>query len=732
MPIPTVEDRLDTLFAGRYQLEAVLGTGGTGVVYSARHSWTGKPVAVKLLKPHLASDLSLVRRFLQEARAAAEVAHPNVVQILDLGAEPDGTVFIAMEQLEGTSLQERLAGDATLDLEETLRVLVPIMDALAHAHAAGIVHRDLKPANVLLHRGVGAHVTPKLLDFGMSKILDPEWGRATQSGVVVGTPFYMSPEQAEGAKDQDAQCDVWALGVVFHRCLAGKLPFTAESAPALLLKLVRESAPSLGDVADVPAPIAAVIDRALIADREERWPDVASMIEALRGACLEAIVPFPRLPSADPMPAPPAFDPGPRRDAKRRRWWPAAVAGAIVIAAAAWWAFGDTDPTVVEADTGSAPEAATESAAETETETETAAETETETATETATETVARSDTETTTVIHRGARGDGGAVDVAAGRAPGDLAGVGVRALGGTLAALLLLASVARAQEGDARALFERGVELADEERWGEAVEYFRRSRALEPRAVTVFNLAAALMRLGRPTAALEALEDYAQLAGEDDPRREDARELSEVALAAVAHLTLTVEPPGARLRVDGELAAGEGATRELRLDPGEHRLSLEAEGHLPESLVVALLDGERAARSVALALRTEPTGPARLRVTSDRADAVILVDDREVGRGTYLAELEPGDHVVEVRAEGFEPFRRSFTLGAAERRDVQAALAPIESTPLVEEPALWITVSGVVLAGVAAGIAIAALSGTDAPYGGSTGVVIFGLSGRF
>lgn len=297
---------------------------------------------------------------------------------------------------------------------------------------------------------------------------------------------------------------------------------------------------------------------------------------------------------------------------------------------------------------------------------------------------------------------------------------------------LLLLASTAAAQEPDARALFEQGVEHADQERWGEAVEYFRRSWALDERAVTAFNLAGAQLRLGRPIATLDALQDYLRFAGGRDPRREAARELSELALEAIVHVDLTLDPPHATLRIDGVLAAGEGARRELRLDPGEHLLRVEADGHVARSVTLSLLDGERASRSIALEPASGPTGPAHLRITSDHADAVILVDDVVVGNGTYVTELEPGAHVVEVRADGFEPFRRTFDLGPGERRDIQAGLTPSDSTPFVEEPALWITIAGLVLGGVGAGIAVAAASGQNPPYGGSTDVVIFGLAGAF
>lgn len=339
MPILTAEDRIGTLFAGRYKMEGILGTGGTGVVYEASHFWTSRRVAVKLLKPHLAEDVSLVRRFLQEARSASEVAHANVIQVLDMGAEEDGCVFLVMERLEGQSLGARLDDAGTLELGEMLELLVPLMDALVIAHQQGIVHRDLKPENIYLHHDLRGRRVPKLLDFGMSKILDPTWGQATVTGTIVGTPYYMAPEQAEGAKDQGPACDVWSMGVVMFRCLSGRLPFTASSPPALLLALVRDTPPALRDVAPhVPEPIAEVIDRALTRDREARWADMGAFLDALREAAREAGLPFPALPSDEPPPAREAFDPGPRRDPRRALRWIAAASAAVLVGAGAYWA----------------------------------------------------------------------------------------------------------------------------------------------------------------------------------------------------------------------------------------------------------------------------------------------------------------------------------------------------------------------------------------------------------
>ncbi|MBW2462242.1 MAG: serine/threonine protein kinase [Deltaproteobacteria bacterium] len=344
MPILTEEERIGTLLAGRYQLDAILGRGGQGIVFDATHNWTGRNVAVKLLKPEYSRDLDLTRRFLQEARAAAGLSHPNVVQVLDMGNESDGTVHLVLERLHGMSLGRRLEEQATLPPEETLKILIPIMDALRLAHDRGIIHRDLKPDNIYLHRDDTERMSPKLLDFGMSKMVDAAWGTSTQTGTVIGTPFYMSPEQADGRKEQGPQSDVWSMGVILYRCLTGDLPFYSDSPTKLLLEIVRaQPTPTAERNPEVPEGLARVTDRCLADELDERWPSMEALIEALRDAAKEAGIPFPAVPDADATPPPPAsFDPGPRRDPETNRpralLVGAAVAALVIGGVGVWMA----------------------------------------------------------------------------------------------------------------------------------------------------------------------------------------------------------------------------------------------------------------------------------------------------------------------------------------------------------------------------------------------------------
>ena len=212
MPVLSAEERIGTQIAGRYTITAVLGEGGMGTVFEAEHTWTGRSVALKLLKPELAKNPDLVTRFLSEARAAAKLKHPNVVDILDMGQGEEEGVFLAMEKLEGEPLSAR-AKRSALPVEEAVALLVPVMDALSVAHEKfSIVHRDLKPDNIFLATDGRGGIVPKLLDFGIAKVTDDLFAANTHTGTLIGTPWYMSPEQALADKGLGP-----SLGCVVHR-----------------------------------------------------------------------------------------------------------------------------------------------------------------------------------------------------------------------------------------------------------------------------------------------------------------------------------------------------------------------------------------------------------------------------------------------------------------------------------------------------------------------------------
>ncbi|HYU08427.1 MAG TPA: protein kinase [Gemmatimonadales bacterium] len=265
--------------AGRYSLERELGRGGMGVVYLAREVRLDRPVAIKLLPPSKASDPHLRERFLREARTAAKLSHPNVIPIHAV-EEIGGFVFFAMAYIEGETLTERVRRRGPLAPSEASRVLRDVAWALAYAHAQGVIHRDVKPDNILLESGGRVLVA----DFGIASVV--AGAGALTTGEVVGTPEFMSPEQALG-EAVDARSDLYSLGIVGYFAFSGTLPFEAAKATEVLAKQVTEPAPPLGSVAPlVPRRLAQAIDRCLAKDREERPDGPAALADQL-GHALE-------------------------------------------------------------------------------------------------------------------------------------------------------------------------------------------------------------------------------------------------------------------------------------------------------------------------------------------------------------------------------------------------------------------------------------------------------------
>lgn len=265
----------------RYRLTEPVGTGGSGVVFAAEDRLSGALVAVKLLlpQPHLTINVS---RLLLEAEIGHDIAHPHLVGLSDMG-EDHGTAFLVMELLEGMTLAQLLQERGRLDAATTLSLLGPVIAAVAHVHEHGVLHRDIKPENVyLVQRPECEDLTPKLIDFGIAKRLMER--SCTRDGAVLGTPGYMSPEQAL-AEPLTYATDVWSLGVVLFECLSGRLPFEAPSLTGLLLKLVTSDAPPLATVAPhVPYALAQVVDQALLRDPAQRHESARAFRTALEKA----------------------------------------------------------------------------------------------------------------------------------------------------------------------------------------------------------------------------------------------------------------------------------------------------------------------------------------------------------------------------------------------------------------------------------------------------------------
>jgi serine/threonine-protein kinase len=296
-PKSPLADRLAKGLAGSYALEGEIGRGGMGVVYAARDLRLKRRVAIKVLPPELAFREEIRSRFLREAETAARLSHPNIVPIHAVG-EVDELVYFVMAYVDGESLAARLRRRERLPPEEARRILKETADALGLAHAMNVIHRDIKPDNILLE---GTRRRVVVTDFGIAKALtEAGGGTLTGTGVVIGTPTYMSPEQAAGEREIDARSDIYSLGLVGFEMLVGDPPFQAATVPGILLKQIAEPAPDLLAMRpDCPEDLAATIMRCLEKDPADRWPTADALRRALES---RVSVPY-RRPVAGERPA---------------------------------------------------------------------------------------------------------------------------------------------------------------------------------------------------------------------------------------------------------------------------------------------------------------------------------------------------------------------------------------------------------------------------------------------
>jgi len=274
------------IIAGRYQLQAKLGQGGMGSVYRALHLELGTPVAVKLIEPAIAQSKTTVARFRREAQAAASIRSANVVQILDFGID-DETPYIVMEHLEGESLAARLIRQNVLPAPFVANIIGQVGKALERAHAMSIVHRDLKPDNIYLVRD-GRELVAKVLDFGIAKTETSalfDGSVQTQSGAILGTPHYMSPEQASGRSNVDYTTDIWAMGVIVFQCLTGFRPFNGATLGGLVVAICSDPILRPSERGTVPKGTDAWFAKATSREKEGRFSSIAEAVIALKQVC---------------------------------------------------------------------------------------------------------------------------------------------------------------------------------------------------------------------------------------------------------------------------------------------------------------------------------------------------------------------------------------------------------------------------------------------------------------
>jgi serine/threonine-protein kinase len=278
-----------SLLAGHYRLVRLLGQGGMGTVWAATNEAIARDVAIKLMLPKAADDPAALQRFFNEARLCGSIRHPGIVDVLDLGRADDGSPFLVMELLEGETLEARLEREGRLLPGVIVPMIRDVARTLALAHAKGIVHRDIKPANLFLHHAPGVAIYPparpvvKVLDFGISKVVGAGDGaKTTQTGVVIGSPAYMSPEHAVGRVAVDERTDVYALGVVLYETISGRVPFLTENYNTLIVEIATLAPPDIASlVPALPRSIAEVIRAAMAWDRDKRIQTAAELADRL-------------------------------------------------------------------------------------------------------------------------------------------------------------------------------------------------------------------------------------------------------------------------------------------------------------------------------------------------------------------------------------------------------------------------------------------------------------------
>jgi serine/threonine protein kinase len=305
----------------RWRLARRLGEGGMGEVYAAEPVEGGAPVAVKVLRREFVGVPTVLSRFLEEGRTCMRLTHPNIVRVTECAQAEDGVPYLVMELCEGVPLSAYTQNGGRVPVAQAVPIMHGILAGLAAAHAQGVVHRDLKPDNVFLTRGPGGTFSVKLLDFGIAKVMDVAggMGNRTSTGMLLGTPAYMSPEQARNARDVDQRADLWSAGILLYEMVTGRVAFPAPTEYARLAALLSTEPEPVERIDPTLAPLAPFLLRALRKNREERFGTAVEMARALAAVAPvpggafpgipAAALPLDRLPEVSPAPARPSPPP---------------------------------------------------------------------------------------------------------------------------------------------------------------------------------------------------------------------------------------------------------------------------------------------------------------------------------------------------------------------------------------------------------------------------------------
>ena len=307
MTAPADARRLGEIVGGKYRLTRFLAGGGMGVVYEAQHAVVRRRFAIKFLRRDFSERREILMRFQREAEAAGALESENVTAAVDFGVTDDGSPYIVMEFLVGESLEALLARSRRLPVERAADLVLQACRGIAAAHVAGIIHRDLKPHNLFLCRRQDGTDLVKVLDFGIAKLEAFDDGLATRTGLVLGTPAYMSPEQARGDRDLDARADVYGLAAILYQLLSGDKPHPGASHNAILHHIATQPAvPLRADALALPAALVAIVERGLAADVGARFASADALAEALGPFARREVWPAPEPPAATPVAETPA------------------------------------------------------------------------------------------------------------------------------------------------------------------------------------------------------------------------------------------------------------------------------------------------------------------------------------------------------------------------------------------------------------------------------------------